>query len=223
MIGHGRSVRRPGVEVRGVLSALSPQGPVDVAAGTPEAIQVLRGAIWVDALDPSADEARAVEEALGIQLPTRVEAAEIEVSSRLYVEAGTAFMTATVMIATDSPYPETGPVTFAFRPDCLVTLRFADPRPFVTFRRRMARTPTAHATAQKLFVALVDEIVDRVADILEAVGGELNTVSRSVFAAGDQGRLDYTTILARIGHTGELAANARESLVTLGRAIGFAV
>ena len=196
---------------------------MQVVVGTAGAGEALRSAIWVDALDPTPDEARAVEEALGVQLPTRVEAAEIEVSSRLYVERGTAFMTATVMVGADSPHPETSPVTFVFRPSCLVTLRFAEPKPFATFRRRLERTPAADATAQKLFAALVDEIVDRVADILEAVGSELNRISRECFPADGKAPTDYTAMLTRIGHTGELAANARESLVTLGRVVAFAV
>ena len=104
---------------------------------------MLQAAHWIDLFNPTVEETRAVESALKLQLPTRVEAQEIEISSRLYIENGTAFMTATVMVGADTPHPETSPVTFAYQPRRLVTLRFAAPKPFLTFPRKLARSPAA--------------------------------------------------------------------------------
>ncbi len=41
---------------------------------------------WIDLIDPTVDEDRAVEARLGISIPTREDMQEIELSSRLYVE-----------------------------------------------------------------------------------------------------------------------------------------
>lgn len=50
--------------------------------------------VWIDLVNPSADEGNQIEDALGIGIPTRDEMEEIEISSRLYHEDGAAFMTA---------------------------------------------------------------------------------------------------------------------------------
>jgi hypothetical protein len=47
-----------------------------------------------------------------LSLPTRNEAQEIEISSRLYIENRTLFMTATIMVRAADPNPATSPVTF---------------------------------------------------------------------------------------------------------------
>ena len=209
-----------------MLTAFSASGIQIVNPASASCAGSLQGAIWIDLLDPSPEETRAVEAALAIELPTRKEVQEIEVSSRLYVENQTVFMTATVMVQADMLHPETTPVTFAYQPQRLVTLRFAEPTPFTTFPPKFQRTPEAFATAQKVFMGLVDEIIDRVADILESIGSDLNAVSRIIFAeAGPQPAkkpsVDYTAVLTRIGHNGERAANARETLVSISRLLAF--
>jgi len=209
-----------------MLTAFSPSGTQSVNPASANCAGSLLGAIWIDLLDPSPQETRAVESALGIELPTRKEVQEIEVSSRLYVENQTVFMTATVMVQADTPHPETTPVTFAYQPQRLVTLRFAEPTPFTTFPPKFQRTPEAFATAQKVFIGLVDEIIERVADILESVGSDLNAVSRILFAEASpqpvkKPSVDYTAVLTRIGHNGERAANARETLVSISRLLAF--
>ena len=52
--------------------------------------------VWIDLLTPTPEEERALEGSLGVDIPTREEMEEIEVSSRLYPEDGAAFMTATL-------------------------------------------------------------------------------------------------------------------------------
>lgn len=209
-----------------MLTAFSASGIQSVNPASASCPSSLQGAIWIDLLDPSPEETRAVETALAIELPTRKEVQEIEVSSRLYVENQTVFMTATVMVQADMLHPETTPVTFAYQPQRLVTLRFAEPTPFTTFPPKFQRTPEAFATAQKVFMGLVDEIIDRVADILESIGSDLNAVSRILFADASpqpvkKPSVDYTAVLTRIGHNGERAANARETLVSITRLLAF--
>src|SRR5688500_17610299 len=97
--------------------------------------------IWVDLLDPTPEESRGVELLEGLSLPTRNEAQEIEISSRLYIESRALFMTATIMVRAADPNPTTTPVTFAYRPERLVTLRFDDPMPFKGFAVRYERNP----------------------------------------------------------------------------------
>ena len=90
-------------------------------------------AVWLDLFEPTPQEERAAEAALGIDVPTREEMHEIEASSRLYEEKGALYMTASIVTRVDTGYPETTAVTFILARDRLATLRYADPVPFRTF------------------------------------------------------------------------------------------
>jgi magnesium transporter len=136
-------------------------------------------------------------------------------------------MTATIMINTDTEAPAVSPVTFLYTPERLVTLRFSQPRPFATFSAKYTRlSESATGNSQKLFGLLMDEIVDRIADILEHTGALLNSVSVRLFR-GEKSSLtarsntDYSDVLATISRAGELTANARESLVSLNRVVRY--
>jgi len=186
----------------------------------------LKSALWIDLVNPTPEEIRAVESALGIELPTRQDAEEIEISSRLYAENRTLFMIVTVGVGADTLHPTTTPVTFAYQREHLVTVRFAEPIPFATFSRKLRKSPLSYPTAQKVLLGIMDEIIDRVADVLEGVANDLNRVSDLVFSLAGGGpkrhaRVDFTEVLARVGLNGLRAANSRESLVSLSRVLPF--
>src|SRR4029077_9211558 len=77
-----------------------------------EAGSIPDNAIWFDLVNPTAPEDKLLERALGIAIPTREEMQEIEVTSRLYVENGARYMTATLMCQSDTDTPKTTAVTF---------------------------------------------------------------------------------------------------------------
>ena len=76
-------------------------------------------AIWLDLVEPTAEEEKDVEAALGIDIPTRGELEEIEASSRLYQEDGAAFMTANLIRRGEDDRPESSPVTFIIKGNTL--------------------------------------------------------------------------------------------------------
>ena len=59
-------------------------------------------AVWIDLVKPTTEEDQAVERLAGIAVPTREDMQEIEISSRLYIENGARYMTATLMCSSDS-------------------------------------------------------------------------------------------------------------------------
>ena len=68
--------------------------------------------VWADLLNPTKEEEATIESWLGVAIPTREEMEEIEISSRLYVEDGAYFMTATLPAQTEVDDPLMSPVTF---------------------------------------------------------------------------------------------------------------
>jgi magnesium transporter len=95
--------------------------------------------VFLDLLNPGRAEELEAEKWLEYQLPTREEMQEIEESSRLYMEKGALYMTAWLPVGLDTPDPDSTAISFVIAPDCLTTVRYADPMAFrVSWIRRNA-------------------------------------------------------------------------------------
>jgi magnesium transporter len=183
----------------------------------------ISSAVWIDLHSPSPDEVAAVATTLGIDVPSREEMEEIEISSRLYAEDGALFMTAVLPSQSDTETPAVRPVSFILRSDQLVTLRYHDPTPFRLFKQRAERTPLGCIAGDAVLVGLLEVIVDRLADILERCGQEIDRLSRGVFKtnAAPIKATDLLETLQAIGRQGDLASNIRNSVITVERLVGF--
>src|SRR6188508_797077 len=148
-------------------------------------------AVWIDMVTPTVQEDKLVEQMLGIAVPTREEMQEIEVSSRLYLENGARYMTATLMCQSDTDTPKTTPVTFIVSGHRLITVRYDDPRPFMIVGNKLARTCSPTITGESVLMDLLDAVIDRAADILERIGAEVDQVSHDIFEP-EEGRTDRT-------------------------------
>ena len=181
-------------------------------------------AVWFDLGAPDSEEEAKVGALLGIDLPTPEDREEIEVSSRLYAEDGALFMTAQVLAQADSDRPLMAPVSFVLAQGRLVTIRDHSPRPFDTFVRRAQRMQIGCTDGQSVLVQLLDEVVDRLADVLERVAREVDALSRHIFTDAAETRRKgegYRAVLQDVGRKGDLVSNIRESLVTLDRMASF--
>ena len=192
--------------------------PAESAAG----MEIAASAAWIDLLEPTDEEEEAVERIIGADIPTRAEMAEIEASSRLYVERGAAVMTAPLLTKSRGPYPESTDVTFVLTERHLVTVRYGEPTAFATFAGTAERTPQICAGPEQAFAGLIDAISDRLADVLEEAGRVLDGLSREVFSPGENAARDFGRQMQTLGRNGDIVSKARESLVALSRTIGFA-
>jgi magnesium transporter len=180
-------------------------------------------ALWIDLRDPTPEEEQLVEKALGIDVPTREEMREIEASNRFYEEDGGLYMTATLVTKLDTDLPERTQVTFILTGNKLVTNRYTDPLPFRRFIAYAARHPTVATSGSMVLAGLLEAIVNRIADVLEKVGGDIDTLSSKIFfrSYSASNPLDFRHILERIGQSGDLVSKASESLISLTRLLGF--
>ena len=179
-------------------------------------------AVWIDMVTPSVQEDRTVEQLIGIAVPTREEMQEIEVSSRLYVENGARYMTATLMCQSDTVTPKTTAVTFILAGHRLVTVRYDDPRPFAIVEHKLGRSCPSKITGEDVLMDLLDAVIDRSADILERIGGEVDQVSHSIFEPEQEAQQpSYNDILKALGRKGDLTSKVRESQVSVGRLLLF--
>src|SRR6195256_1023 len=199
-------------------SSLKKAAAVDLAA-LPEA------AVWIDMVKPTASEDKAVEGLAGIAVPTREDMQEIEISSRLYVENGARYMTASLMCAADTESPRITPVTFILSGHRLVTVRYDMPKPFTLVENKLARSCAPGINGETVLLELLDAVIDRCADILERAGADVDQVSHDIFEPEGAARTGhakrYSDILIAIGRKGDLTSKVRESLVSIGRLVAF--
>jgi magnesium transporter len=195
-----------------------------VLAPLPDAAAI-RAAIWIDLCFPTKAERNAVEQAIGIELPSKADMNEIEASSRVYREGDASVMNVMLVVGMDSDSPGSVPVSLILTPRQLVTVRYADPRAFQSLDQSCTRAaPGANPTA--LLVRLLENVVDRTADILERMGAEIDSLSSLVFGRDRPSTLrlstsDLQTILRRIGNVQFVLNKVHDSLVTLLRATSF--
>jgi magnesium transporter len=181
-------------------------------------------AIWVDLLEPTQEEERLVERVLGVEVPTREEMKEIETSNRLYEDNGTLYMTTTVAAQLDTNRPVSMAVTFILAGQRLVTNRHLDTKPFQQFIAYAEKHPAACRSPLAILAGLMEAFTERIADILERVGADLDSLSGNIFARHGNGASnsnDLHSMIERIGFNGELNSKSRESLVSLGRLLMF--
>src|SRR3569832_1296253 len=195
---------------------------VDVAVVEPLAA----AAIWYNLTDPTKAEDDFVEFCLVIDIPTRAEMDDIEPSARLYNEDGAEFMTITVLFNSETDEPQKTPITFVLRNNQLVTVRYADPRPFKLFERLVTRlTNNVYTSGEKVMLGLIEAIIDRLSQLLETTGDEIDQISREVFrnkTRNDTRKArDLQDIIERIGKKGDILTLARESLVSVARLSSF--
>jgi len=189
-----------------------------------DVLQQLDAVVWVDLVSPTSDEEIAFETKLAVDIPTREEMEEIEVSSRLYYEEGAAFMTATLPARTDSDDLLMAPVTFVLVRDKLITVRYHEPRAFKTFPQRAEKVSLGCTNGEAVMIALLEAIVDRLADILERAQRDIDAISHDIFEhEGPQPgeKQDFNKLLQLIGRKGDLTSNLRDSLGSLQRLAGF--
>jgi len=204
-----------------MLSVFVPRGtcleraPLDPAQPLPE------GAVWVDLISPTVQEDKLVEQLFGTPVPTREEMQEIEVSSRLYLENGARYMTATLMCQSETASPITTPVTFILSHHRLATVRYDDPRPFAIVTNKLGRACSPKVAGDTVMMDLLDAVIDRSADILERIGAEIDQVSHTIFEPEADATPSYNEVLKALGRKGDLTSKVRESLVSIGRLLLF--
>jgi magnesium transporter len=209
-----------------LTSYILAEGRIAVREGLLPAADLAR-AVWIDLLNPTHEEERAVQDALRLEVPTREEMEEIESSSRLYREEEVLFLTANFLFGADGPEYGSTPITFVLGPQALVTVRYQTPRAFSIFATRCQKTPALVGSPDGVMLHLFEHIVDRLADILERVGADMDRTSGAAFRSArakvkaDVRGADLREALLTLGQVGEVTTRASETLLGLSRILTF--
>ncbi len=186
-------------------------------------------AIWFDLLDATDAERAEAEAALGSALPTREALSEIESSSRIRVRDGVLYMSVPSAAPHEPGRRPGSPIGFILSRERLVTVRYAPSKAFDAVARAVAAGEETPTCSLEMFVRLCEEIVDRIADALEHIAGDLVPLSEAAFHVDDgHGRRAIRSNrllrahLRSLGRHGDRLSEVRDALVGLARVIGFA-
>lgn len=183
---------------------------------------LLAQAVWIDLLNVDGSEEKLLEQFFNLNIPTKKEVEEIELSSRLYAENDSLFMTATMVAQSESPEVKTDVVTFILTKQVLITLRYTELHAFALYKTRVMQCKKL--SANKVLIGLLEAAVDRLADILEKISHEFDKTSLLIFHADEDDpskNISYKKILFMIGSHGDLGTKVRESLISFTRVISF--
>jgi magnesium transporter len=163
-------------------------------------------AAWIDLFKPTEEEVRLVEQLTGLHIPRLDEVSEIESSSRLQRRGDVLYLSMPALERTEGLGARVTPVGFVLSRERLITVRFA-------------ALPTFEHFADDCR-ALIERVVDRLADVLEREGDALDGISRHVFRPDHKtGHLDreLRATLRRVGGLGDLIGTIRDTLLGIGR------
>jgi magnesium transporter len=196
------------------------EGPQDPAS--------LQRAVWIDLLTPTQEEEAQVQDALRLEIPTREEMQEIESSSRIYKEGDVLFLTAPFLYGVEGGELGSTAITFVLGTRALITVRYATPKAFAVFSARCQRTPAMMlGTPDGVMLHLFEQIVDRLADILERIAADMDRASQAAFRTAKakvkatRKDADLKDALITLGQVGEVTTRATETLLGLSRILTF--
>ncbi|MGX5774738.1 magnesium transporter CorA family protein [Methylorubrum zatmanii] len=217
-----------------MISLHGPQGAVD-HGGLGSDGSLPAQTVWIDLNDPTAEEAAKVERTTGIRIPSRSALSEVESSSRLRRNRD-GLSLSTPMVTFDRSDFSLKPLGFLLTADHFVTVRYHDMRAFAAVRKRVDDGDGDGSTSTRMFLLVVEELVDNLADLLEEMSGDLDNLSTRIFdfdagarpgarkgdaTAPKRRDLALRRLLRSVGRHGKSLAKIRASLLGLGRITAF--
>ncbi|MBQ3765375.1 MAG: magnesium and cobalt transport protein CorA [Bacteroidales bacterium] len=139
----------------------------------------LEDTVWIDLVDPSGAEKRAVEAFLGTEIQSRAQAEEIESSSR-YFETDDAIFANTNFLTPGAEEYMMQAVSFTLVDKTLTTLREVPLRSFTELQRRLQVNPKQYPSGFTVFATILDQRVDLDADMIELLSKEISQYAKRI-------------------------------------------
>jgi magnesium transporter len=183
------------------------------------------GSVWVDLLDPTAEEMEKVASEYGVRVATRAQLDEIESSSRLAREDDVLYLSMPVATIADDGMIVPSPMGFVLSDKLIVTIHFARLHTTAAVLSRL-ESEKGMVSAPDVFAMVMEGMVDFSADQLENIAAELTKISQRVFRRPQTPQPDIKgmnrllrEMLSAIGYAGEQLSEIRETLLGLQRII----
>ena len=139
----------------------------------------LEDTVWIDLVNPTGEEKRAVEPFMGTEIQSRAQAEEIESSSR-YFESDDAIFANTNFLTPGQDEYMMQAVSFTIVDDTLATLREVPLRSFTELQRRLQVNPKQYPSGFSVFASILDQRVDLDADMIELLSKEISQYAKRI-------------------------------------------
>jgi magnesium transporter len=185
---------------------------------------------WIDAFNPTSEEVAFLERALGTRVPALADLEEIESSSRLAIDGDNIIMSLPATTKDATGFPHTAPIGFVMSKERVLTVRFERLPSFEGLTKKLTEKGAISHGGLGATVTILEIIIDHIADVLERIGGDLDGISRRIFATDmisakarrpRQTNDTLKVFLQTVGRSGDLASKMSETLLGFNRMIPY--
>ena len=136
--------------------------------------------LWIDMVQPTIKEQKAVENFMEISLQTKQQVEEIESTSK-YSESENAIISNSNFFVPTGDSFEVEPVSFILSNEgVLVSVRNADMRTFREAEKRLQMNYRSFSTGYHILISLLEVRIDFDADLVEMVGRQVSSLSKDI-------------------------------------------
>ncbi len=136
--------------------------------------------LWIDMVQPTIKEQKAVENFMEISLQTKQQVEEIESTSK-YSETENAIISNSNFFVPTGDSFEVEPVSFILSNEgVLVSVRNADMRTFREAEKRLQMNYRSFSTGYHILISLLEVRIDFDADLVEMVGRQVSSLSKNI-------------------------------------------
>lgn len=165
--------------------------------------------LWIDLLEPSIKEQKAVENFMDINLQTRQQVEEIESSSKYFETENAIVCNANFFVHTQKDMFIPEPVSFIVAEGVLVSVRTSEFRTFSEATKRLMMNYKSYSTGYHLLITLLEVRIDYDADLVEMLAKQIAAMSKHL--SSDDEQVDKET-LHDINHLQENTMIIRENI-----------
>ena len=136
--------------------------------------------LWIDMVQPTIKEQKAVENFMEISLQTKQQVEEIESTSKYSEHENAIISNSNFFVPTGDSF-EVEPVSFILSNEgVLVSVRQADMRTFREAEKRLQMNYRSFSTGYHILISLLEVRIDFDADLVEMVGRQVSTLSKTI-------------------------------------------
>jgi magnesium transporter len=179
--------------------------------------------LWIDLVNMSREEEKLIENFLGIDIPSKEEMEQIEVSRRLYVENDATYFIMSLINHNITSIINHS-VTFILFNNVLITVRYNEEvKSFNSFGQKLVKNQNNYIEAKEIFLELLTIIIEILADILQDVRQNIDKLNREIFLTDTSAeeKTNYAEVLKKIGQQGNFLSKTEESILSINRAINY--
>ena len=136
--------------------------------------------LWIDMVQPTIKEQKAVENFMEISLQTKQQVEEIESTSKYSEHENAIISNSNFFVPTGDSF-EVEPVSFILSNEgVLVSVRNADMRTFREAEKRLQMNYRSFSTGSHILISLLEVRIDFDADLVEMVGRQVSSLSKGI-------------------------------------------